>query len=350
MTENYNVEPLAIENPVCSTDEVWYKDNQEISASQLFDGLTADVAALEAGKADASHTHTEYAAASHSHTGYAASSHTHTGFAAESHTHSEYAETGHTHSDYAATSHAHTDYAPVSHEHTGYASTDHTHISYSGASASTYKLVYVGVNGNDANTGASQSSPMATVKGAIRKYAENYKFLDIRLLDGTYNEDLGAIGVDIANLSIRSVSEDNDAVVINMATHLDLNSGHVRLYNMTLNVTETGVRGLSVNAGELYAYGMKITLPTASTMSCVNVYNGAQAFLMNCVLNSGTGTSAGAAIYGNQALLIKAINCTSERTVNVGFHAHNGSDIWYTDTITATTKTKVTSWGKCTAR
>ena len=105
-----------------------------------------------------------------------------------------------------------------------------------------------------------------------------------------------------------------------------------------------------MNAGALYAYGIRINVPTGSTTSCVNVYNGTQAFLMNCVLNSGTGTSAGAAVYGNQALLIKAINCTSERKVNGAVHAHNGSDIWYTDTINATTKAKETYYGKCTLR
>lgn len=374
----------------------------------------SDVAALQTevdGKADTNHSHSEYAAASHSHTGYAAVSHTHSqyanatdvealedevaGKADASHTHSQYAASGHTHDNfvtndtytsgmsgkanashthaqseisgltaalnekasashthtqYAGSDHTHTDYAPIDHEHTDYALTGHTHLGYSGASASTYKLVYVGVDGNDANNGASQSSPMATVKGAIRKYAENHKFLDIRLLDGTYNEDLGAIGIDTTNLSIRSVSEDKDAVIINMGTQLDLNSGHVRLYNMTLNVTATGVRGISVNASALYAYGIRINLPTDTTMSCVNVYNGALAFLMNCVLNAGTGTSAGAAVYGNQAQLIKAINVTSERTVNVGFHAHNGSDIYYTNTLTATTVKKETYYGKCTVR
>lgn len=230
-----------------------------------------------------------------------------------------------------------------------FATADHTHAVYSGASASTYKLVYVGPDGNDNNDG-SASAPMATIKGAIRKYAEKHSFLDIRLLDGTYNEDIGAIGTNVANLSIRSVSENKDAVIINMATQLDLNSGLVRLYNMTLNVTATGVRGISANSGALYAYGMRINVPTGSATSCVNVYNGTHAFLMNCVLNAGTASNAGAAIYGNQALMIKAINCTSERKVNVGVHAHNGSDIEYTDTINATTKAKQTSWGKCTLR
>lgn len=318
--------------PNYSTDEIYRGTDMDRC-------LSDDLDALETGKAAADHTHTGYAAASHEHSGYAPAEHTHSGYAAENHTHD----------GYAAASHEHADYAAASHEHTGYAAADHSHLGYSGLSASTYKLVYVGPEGNDDNAG-TQAAPMATIKGAIRKYAEKYKFLDIRLLDGTYNEDIGAIGTDVANLSIRSASEDKDAVTINMATQLDLNSGTVRLYNMTLNVTETGVRGISVNAGALYAYNIRINVPAASTTSCVNVYNGCMAFLMQCILNAGTASNAGAAVYGNQALLIKAIGCTSERKNNAGFHAHNGTDIWYTDTITATTKTKETYYGKCVAR
>ena len=301
--------------------------------------LSDDLDALETGKAAADHTHTGYAAADHAHDGYAAAQHTHT----------EYAAASHEHTGYAAASHEHDGYAASNHEHTGYAAAEHSHMGYSGSSASTYKMVYVGPEGSDDNDG-TQAAPMATIKGAIRKYAEKHKYLDIRLLDGTYNEDIGAIGTDVANLSIRSASEDKNAVTINMANQLDLNSGTIRLYNMTLNVTETGVRGISVNAGALYAYGLRINVPAASTTSCVNVYNGCMAFLMQCILNAGTAANSGAAVYGNQALLIKAIGCTSERTNNGAFHAHNGTDIWYTDTITAVTKTKETYYGKCVAR
>ena len=319
--------------PNYSTDEI-YRGNDMNRC------LSDDLEALETGKAASDHTHSGYAAANHTHDGYAAENHSHDGYAAAEHTHNGYAPATHEHTGYAASNHA----------HSGYASEDHSHMVYSGPSASTYKLVYVGPTGNDDNDGASHSDPMATVKGAIRKYAEKHNYLDIRLLDGTYNEDIGAIGVDVANLSIRSVSEDKDAVTINMTTQLDLNSGHVRMYNMTINITETGNRGISVNAGILYAYGLRVNVPAASTTSCINVYNGAMAFLMHCVLNSGTASNSGAAVYGNQAMQIKAINCTSERTVKIGFHAHNGTDIIYTDTITAATKTKETYYGKCTAR
>ena len=251
----------------------------------------------------------------------------------------------------AAGDHTHTAYAAAEHSHSDYAAADHTHMVFTNnVSANTYKLIYVATDGNDDNTGFSQSVPMATVKGVIRKYAEKYKMLDIRLADGTYTEDIGAIGTDVPNISIRSVSENKDAVTINMATQIDLNCGLTRIYNMTINVTATGTRPISVNSGYLYAYNVRINVPSESTISCVNVYNGAQAFLMHCVLNSGTASNSGAAVYGNQAGMIKAINCTSERTVALGFHAHNGTDISYTNTITATTVAKETYYGKCTVR
>ena len=327
---------------IYSTHNIWRDDDETRCLSDDLAAIEGDIAALENEKAPADHTHTGYAPASHSHD-YAATNH------------------GHSYNDLSdkptiPAAYTHPEAHPMSMitgleaALDGKATVGHSHLGYSGASASTYKLVYVGLDGSDDNDGASQSAPMATVKGAVRKHAERYKYLDIRLLDGTYTEDIGAIGTDVANLSIRSVSENKDAVTINMATQLDLNSGTVRLYNMTLNVTASGVRGISVNAGDLYAYGIRVNLPTGSTTSCVNVYNGTQAFLMQCILNSGTGSSAGAAVYGNQAMLIKAIGCTSERTVNVGFHAHNGTDIVYTDTITATTKKKETYYGKCTLR
>lgn len=351
--------------PNYSTDEIYRGNDMDRC-------LSDDLDALETGKAATDHTHNGYAAENHSHEGYAAAEHSHTGYAPTAHEHSGYAAASHEHTGYAASGHAHSyndlsdkptipsipaslpanggNADTVDNKHASdFADAVHSHMCYSGASASTYKLVYVGPAGNDDNDG-TQAAPMATVKGAIRKYAEQHNFLDIRLLDGTYNEDIGAIGVDVANLSIRSASEDKDAVTINMATQLDLNSGHVRMYNMTLNITETGNRGISVNAGILYAYGLRINVPATSTTSCVNVYNGAMAFLMHCVLNSGTAANSGAAVYGNQATMIKAINCTSERKVTVGFHAHNGTDIIYTDTITATTKTKETYYGKCVAR
>lgn len=67
------------------------------------------------GKANASHTHSDYANKTHTHTEYASSSHTHN-YADVSHNHSEYALSNHTH-NYASTSHTHSDYANKTHTH-----------------------------------------------------------------------------------------------------------------------------------------------------------------------------------------------------------------------------------------
>lgn len=209
--------------------------------------------------------------------------------------------------------------------------------------ASTWKRVYVGPNGSDANSGESTSVPMATIKGAVRKYAKWHKYMDIYLLDGEYTENIGPIATDQCGIAIRSNSENKDAVTINMTNELECHSLLLRLYNLTLNMTATGVRPITVNSGMLFAYNVRINVPTTSSASCVNAYNGTSAWLMNCVLNGGTA----AGVYANQALHIRAVNCTSERTLYRGFYAHNYSLIEYTPTVTATNMTYETSGGKC---
>ena len=369
--------------PNFSSNEVYRDTDDTRCLTDDLDTIEDDISALETGKADTNHEHTGYANSDHTHTGYAPESHTHTEYAPAAHGHTDYAPVSHEHSDYAPQAHTH-DYAATNHGHSyndlsdkptiptipealpanggdadtvdgkhasDFAVANHAHIAFPSATTlASYKLVYVATNGNDDNDGFTQANAMATIKGVIKKYADTYKALDIRLLDGTYTEDTWAISCDQCNLSIRSASENKDAVTLNLTGNIETNVNLLRLYNMTINVTNTNVRAVSVTAGNLYAYNVRFNVPTNTDASCVNVYNGSSAFLMNCVLNSGTGTSAGAAVYGNQAMLIKVINCTSERTVNLGVHAHNGSDIWYTNTITAKTATKETYYGKCTVR
>lgn len=214
------------------------------------------------------------------------------------------------------------------------------------SSVTTYLKVYVGPNGSDDNPG-TQASPMATIKGTIRKFAATNHVLDIYMLDGTYNEEIGTIAVNNCDIAIRSNSQNVDSVTINMSTEITMRTLSLRLYNLTLNMTATGQRPICVDNGTLYAHGVRISVPAASNSSCVNVYNGSQAFLYQCILNSGTGNNAGACAYGNQAQLIRAISCTSERTVTFGFFATNGANIEYTPTVTATTMTKETNLGKC---
>ena len=210
-------------------------------------------------------------------------------------------------------------------------------------SAHTFKRVYLATNGNDNNTGASTSVPMATVRGAIRKYAKWHKYLDLYLADGTYTEDIGTISTDNCSMSIRSTSESMDKVTINIATMLESHISQFRLYNLTLNMTATGQRVLSCNAGQMFVNNVRINMPSTSTAACVNVYNGASIFLSSCIINSGTA----AAVYGNQALHIRAYKCTSERKITLAFHANNGTLIEYDNTINATTMTKEDNGGKC---
>lgn len=66
-TDNSTIQPLAVNDPLCSSDSVWYKDNEFLSVSDKFDEVEAAIA----NKANSSHTHTEYAASSHTHDGYA---------------------------------------------------------------------------------------------------------------------------------------------------------------------------------------------------------------------------------------------------------------------------------------
>ena len=207
----------------------------------------------------------------------------------------------------------------------------------------TLKRVYLATNGNDANTGDSTSVPMKTVKAAVQRYAKWHKYLDIYLADGTYTEDIGAISTDQCSLGLRSTSEDMSKVTINMTTSIVCHINLLRIYNMTLNVTATGAQALAVYAGMAYAYRVRFTLPASSTTSCVNVYNGGSLWLNECIINAGTG----AGVYGNEALHIKALNCTSERTLVRGFYANNGANIEYTPTLTATQMTYSLNGGKC---
>lgn len=157
--EETNLELFAVENPVCSTDDVWRDDDMERCLSDDLDAIEANIAALQSGKADVNHTHDGYASqsdldvledaistkanATHSHSEYASSSHSHDDYATvialdtleseldgkanASHTHTEYSPIAHSHSEYAEISHSHSNYSETTHTHDDYASITHTH-------------------------------------------------------------------------------------------------------------------------------------------------------------------------------------------------------------------------------
>ena len=212
--------------------------------------------------------------------------------------------------------------------------------------ANTYRRVYLDPNGDDRKAGGP-TTPMATIVGAIRKYAQSCKWLDIYMNDGTYTQEIGTIAVDACDIAIRSTNTNKDNVTINISQQIDVMIGSVRMYNLTINMTADNTRAVSVDNGRLFMYQVRVVVPETSTASCVNVYNAATAWLYYCILNSGTGTTSGACVYGNQAFWIKAINCKTERTVGLGFYAYNAAYIEYTATVTATTMTKEQSLGKC---
>ena len=133
MSEINSATPYALDEPVCSTDSVWYKDYEDKSLSDHLDEMETEID----GKAASGHTHDGYAASEHTHTGYAAANHEHSEYAPASHEHSGYAASGHTHSDlapashvhegYSPTGHTHSDLAAANHEHSGYAASEHSH-------------------------------------------------------------------------------------------------------------------------------------------------------------------------------------------------------------------------------
>lgn len=212
--------------------------------------------------------------------------------------------------------------------------------------ANTYRRVYIDPTGDDNNAGDT-TSPMATIVGAIRKYAQSCKWLDIYMNDGTYTQEIGTIAVDACDIAIRSTNTNKDLVTLNITQQIDVMIGSVRMYNLTINMTADNTKAVSVDNGKLFMNQVRINMPTTSTANCVSVYNASMAWFYYCVLNAGTGTSGGACVYGNQALWIKVINCETERTVNLGFFAYNAAYIEYTATVTATQMTKEQNLGKC---
>ena len=213
-------------------------------------------------------------------------------------------------------------------------------------SITTYKKVYVATTGNDSNGGETTASPLATIKAAIRKYAYWHKMLEICLADGVYTENLGTIALDQCSLIIRSTRGDRENVTLNLSTTTEISIPQFRLYNLTLNMTVNNTRLLSINPGMMYAENVRFNAPASTDTPLVNVYNGSAAFLSNCVLNGSTVADV-ASVYGNNAQLIRAAGCTSERTLGTAFWANLGTTIEYTPTVTALTMVKESSTSKC---
>ncbi|MBQ8570267.1 MAG: hypothetical protein IJ444_02015 [Kiritimatiellae bacterium] len=87
--------------PTYSTDNIWRDENMDQCLSDDLDTIEANIAALQTGKANTTHAHSEYALANHEHSEYALENHEHDGYASQDHEHLEYADAMHGHDEYA---------------------------------------------------------------------------------------------------------------------------------------------------------------------------------------------------------------------------------------------------------
>lgn len=98
--------PYVLPEPICSSDSVWYRENDNLSISDVIDD-----------KAAGDHTHSNYSPIDHVHSGYAPTVHEHSGYATSNHEHTEYAAEDHTHTGFAPSDHTHTGFAAEIHGH-----------------------------------------------------------------------------------------------------------------------------------------------------------------------------------------------------------------------------------------
>lgn len=207
--------------------------------------------------------------------------------------------------------------------------------------ASTYKEIYLSPTGSDSNDGL-YSTPMLTIKGALRKYAKSYKYFVIRLLDGTYTEDVGEIALDLCHVHIRSNSLNKDKVTLNVSKGFESYLPSLHLEHITINGLSGAGCPLRVYAGKVLAEDVRIAVAATVTTQCVEVLGNCSAYLFECILNGGTG----AAVYCENGY-VKAVDCTSERLLPIGFLATWWGKIEYTPTLTATVMTQTRTAGIC---
>lgn len=207
--------------------------------------------------------------------------------------------------------------------------------------ASSYKMVYLSPTGSDTNDGRL-ATPMLTIKAAIRKYAKSAKYLNIELTDGTYTEDIGELAADLCHVHICSYNSSKDKVTINVTGSINSYLPSLHLEQITISATAGGISPLCVYAGQVFAESVRLTVPTTTTAKCVEVYDNASAYLYECILNGGTSSTAYC-----ETGYIKAVDCTSERQLAIGFSARWWGRIEYTPTLTATTMTETKTNGVC---
>lgn len=95
-----------------STNEIYRGGDTNRCLTDDLNTIDTNIAALQTGKADANHTHSDYLSEDDAVSAFASINHTHTGYASSTHTHSDLeasiealdtdkADANHTHSNYA---------------------------------------------------------------------------------------------------------------------------------------------------------------------------------------------------------------------------------------------------------
>ena len=268
-----NIELLGLENPMCSTDDVWRETDMTRCLSDDLNAIEANIAALQSGKANVNHTHTGYVSASdletlenavatkadaaHTHSGYASqsdldlledvvgekanASHTHTEYASANHVHDDYAtvtalntleteldgkaDTSHSHTEYASTSHLHSEYAESHHSHSDYALITHGHDNY--VTTTSFNELSSTVSGK-ADSSHNHNGVYDVSGSAASALASANAYTDSKI-DALVGEGASTTLDTIGEIS--SAIEDNqdaidllNAAIANKANVVDLNS------------------------------------------------------------------------------------------------------------------------------
>ena len=198
------------------------------------------------------------------------------------------------------------------------------------------KTVYVSPTGSDNNDGLTENTPKLSIRNTILEFQGNCGRLTIKLANGEYNEELGGLSVRVPDLAIQGIDTETPggSAIINITEPIYPTGPSIRFHHLTIKMADSVTDASAVvnQMGKLYMQNCKITIPEASTKYCVSTVYGGASYLRNCIFNPGT--TAGAAIVADQAILVKVIAPTSDRTSFYrDFYALNGADIEYTSRI-----------------
>ena len=306
--------------PTYSTDNIWRDENMDQCLSDDLDTIEANIAALQTGKANTTHAHSEYALATHGHSEYAATTHTHDGYAAENHTHTGYAASTHEHDNYALAtdmtalqtlvgdtavatqiSTAMATKADVNHTHTGYATEAYVNTQVSGlvdAAPETLNTLNelaaaLGDDPNFATTIATQIGGKANANHAHTEYAAvNHEHTgyastsDVAALQALVGDT--AVSTQISNavatkvnqvegkgLSANDYTDADKARLAGIRTYTSLNEAGITTFPTTMKIiAETMPNGSVVIIDTRRVNGVETSLSTQTISDWGNTTNG----------------------------------------------------------------------------